>query len=208
MEKWIEEVLSKTALGNSFLVSGVIIKICEVGEMISLNKGIAILAEGMLDVYSIASDGTMIKLSTLKQYDILGISTLFSEEELKTVVQCTKSCKLLYIPKELVMSALKQDAELGIKLAQLYAIKVDFLIKRIESLTILSSKKRLCGFLLSRNKSCIVLPKRDELAYYLGISRATLFRELNFLKQENVILMTKNKLEIIDENKLNLLYNT
>ena len=82
---------------------------------------------------------------------------------------------------------------------------MQFLIRRIEFLTMQSGKKKLVQYLLEvpgkggqfgKNVS------RDELASILGISRASLFRELAGLTKQGLIALRDGEIYLLKPDEL------
>lgn len=151
---------------------------------------VGLILEGIVEVYSVAVDGRDVLLNLLHPGDCFGISNLFSEEEIKTVLRCKTQVKLRYLPKRELIALLENDAEAAMDYARHCSGKIQFLIRRIESLTISSARGKLIEYLLSEaDEQGRVSPQcsREDLARRLGISRAALFRELSFLYGQEVI---------------------
>ena len=77
--------------------------------------------------------------------------------------------------------AVEKDQELALRYAVLCNRKMQFLIRKIEFLTMYSGRKRLIQFLLSSSGPSGRVDSagtREDMASMLGISRASLFREL------------------------------
>ena len=78
-----------------------------VPEQIKSIPVVGIVKKGVLDVYSIAYDGTDIHLNTLNKEDCFGISNLFLPTELHTVITSRTHAEILYIPKKMITKQLE-----------------------------------------------------------------------------------------------------
>lgn len=158
------------------------------------------VTEGILDVYSVALDGKEVRLSTLENGDSFGICNLFLRNELTTVLRAREISKIVMIPKDILLEHLQSDSKLMMRYMKLYNEKIQFLLHRIEELTMQSSRGRLIEYLNDHvdEKGCVNLTEsRDELANHLGVSRATLFREIASLKKQNLICSRDGKIYIL-----------
>jgi len=178
------------------------------GQMVSDHpKGepsVGLVLSGRVDVYSVAIDGRDTQLNSLTFGECFGIGNLFMEGELPTVLRCMEETSLLYIAKEQIVKMLRRDREFSLRYAKLCNEKIQFLIRRIEHLTIQSCRSKVIAYLLAHldNQGEVKLPyTREEWARYLGVSRAALFRELATL-QEQGALAIRNNVFITAEKKL------
>lgn len=160
------------------------------GQVVGDSDGTASLAvfveEGELDVFSVALDGTQILVSTLGRSEVFGISNLFEEQQLRTLLQCRSDCVLLSLPKDELRSAILKSPLAMVEYAKLCNRKIQFLIQRIEQLSLTSARAKVVDYLLSHTtpeQPELSLVSKASLTLPLGISRATLFRELSALEK-------------------------
>ena len=195
--------------GCNLSVSGMQVKYCHKGQIVSdrqKNKEIlGLIMEGSMDVYSIALDGREILLSQLERGDCFGVVNLLTKTELPTVLRCRTDTTLVIIPKCQLFSAMEKNSELALRYAGFCNRKMQFLIRRIEFLTMQSGRKKLVQYLLEvpgkggrfgKNVS------RDELASILGISRASLFRELSVLTKQGLIALRGSEICLLKPDEL------
>jgi len=160
-----------------------------------------ILISGSLDVYNVAADGHEICLNRLRPGDCFGLANLFDEGSLKTVLKSRQSTEVLLFPKHILIDACKTDSQLANRLLRFYSSKVDFLLQRIELLTMHSACSKLVEYLLDKaNSQCRVEldSSRECLACQLGVSRAALYREFSRLQQLNLIEVHRRHIDICD----------
>ncbi len=160
------------------------------GKVVGDTDGSASLAvfveEGELDVFSVALDGTRILVSTLGKAEVFGISNLFEEQDLRTILQCRTSCVLLSLPKEALRTAILKSPLAMVEYAKICNRKIQFLITRIEQLSLTSARLKVAEHLLSHTslgQPELSLVSKESLTLPLGISRASLFRELSSLEK-------------------------
>ncbi len=176
-----------------------------VKDSVDGNASIGVILSGRVEVYSVAIDGSEIKLSELKEGDYFGICNLFSDFERETILRCKNKVEVSYISKDILLNEMEKNPELAVKYAKICSDKIRFLLRRIESLTIQSCKGKLIEYLLSNcsNKGIIKLKDtKESLAKSLGVSRAALFRELLLLQKENLIAVSGVTIKILDYKTL------
>lgn len=195
--------------GCNLSVSGMQVKYCHKGQIVSDRQKneeiLGLIMEGSMDVYSIALDGREILLSQLERGDCFGVVNLLTKTELPTVLRCRTDTTLVIIPKCQLFSAMEKNSELALRYAGFCNRKMQFLIRRIEFLTLQSGRKKLVQYLLEvpgkggrfgKNVS------RDELASILGISRASLFRELSVLTKQGLIALRGSEICLLKPDEL------
>lgn len=165
-----------------------------------------LVVKGKIEVYSIAMDGKEVLLSLLKEGDCFGISNLFlADTELPTVLMCATDAEVLLIPKHLLIEAMKANGELAIRYATVYNEKIQFLLQKIESLTMQSGKCKVAEYLLSHTNErdiAVLEHSKEHLASALGISRASLFRELSYFQNEDIISQEREGIRINNRSRL------
>lgn len=207
----IREVMEASSVlqGNGIKESCVQVRVCKKGQIVSdrwhNERVVGLVAEGSLDVYSIAMDGRELILSSLERGDCFGIINLMTETEIPTVLKCRTDATLLLIPREEVRKAVEKDQELALRYAVLCNRKMQFLIRKIEFLTMYSGRKRLIQFLLSSSgpSGCVdSAGTREDMASMLGISRASLFRELAALQEEGLICQKRGRIQVLNREAM------
>lgn len=166
--------------------------------------GIVCVLKGQVDIYTTARDGNHVLLSSSKKGDFFGVSNLFYAQELQTRLMAKTPTHLVHIPKEVFIDMMKQHPELAVRYGVLSNQKIQFLLDRIAHLTIQSAREKLGLYLLDTTKKeqPTLLESREKLASYLGVSRASLFRELSFFKKEGIIQLSGSSLTILDAVRL------
>lgn len=160
------------------------------GQMIDADNCVKVIVKGRVDVYSMAVDGTEIQLNTLAEGDICGISNIFSACRVNTILKCSKNTSLILISKEKLQRLFESNPLFAIRYAAFCNDRIQFLLHRIEKLTIQSAKVKLSEFLYKESEKSHEIHLRsskEQLAKTLGISRAALFRELADLQTNHLI---------------------
>ncbi len=179
------------------------------GQEVGDSDGSASLAvfveEGELDVFSVALDGTKILVSTLGRSEVFGISNLFEEETLRTQLQCRTDCVLLSVGKDILRTAILKSPLAMVEYAKLCNRKIQFLIRRIEQLSLTSARLKVAEYILSHTSvenPELSLVSKESLALPLGISRATLFRELSALEKMQAVYSNGSIVRVTNRKSL------
>lgn len=169
---------------------------------------IGVVVQGRVQVYSTCVDGTSVNISTLRPGESFGISNIFSGEEHATVLLCDRSTAVAYITRDRFMELLQADPAITIRYAVLCNRKLQYLTRKIEFLTMPTCRARLCGYLLKNrgeDDQVRLEGSKEQLASVLGVSRASLFRELRHLAEQGYISAQGKVIRIGDVPALELL---
>ncbi len=106
----------------------------------------------------------------------------------------------------------EQKVDFAVRYAEMCNQKIQFLIHRIELLTMQSCRGRVIAYLLEKKDASNlvhVTVSREDLARQLGVSRAALFRELSTLQGRNAISAEGNTIHLSDVTLLeDILYHS
>lgn len=214
----IRETLAHSPLFSDFTTqeASVVLRHCKNGQIVSdVLEGIpqvGLIAQGRIEVYSIAIDGREVQMNVLEPYECFGICNLMGGQGPDTVLRCMQATTLLYIPKAVLLDHLEKNPAGALRYARLCNEKLQFLLQRIAMLTMQSARGKVIACLLSEkgsHKTVILKGSREDLAMRLGISRAALFRELSALQGNGLIQTEGNKIRLLDVGRLEqLLYQT
>ena len=185
------------------------------GQILSDRPGgvpsVGLVLSGGVAVYSVALDGKDVQLSALGRGECFGVCNLLADAELETVLRCTAPTRVLYIPKDALLDCMSRDPALALRYAALCNRKLQFLLRRIELLTMQSCRGRVIAYLLERQDQAgtvALTGSREDLARQLGVSRAALFRELSALQGAGAIRAEGDRIRLVDRSALEeLLYH-
>lgn len=166
---------------------------------------VGVVKTGQVSIYCISSDGTEVNMSILKEGDVFGISNIFDEESLDTVLKCKSDVYVVFYPKKCFIDMMKLDISVALEYSRYCNRKIQFLLRKIEFLNIQSSKKKVIEYLLektSKNDTILLECSKDELSKRISVSRASLYRELQSLQNENCLELGKKCIKILNKEKL------
>ena len=194
-EEQLEKALSTCPLlcGCRISPKQVMVKTCRKGQFISDRirgqETLGLVMKGRVDVYSVALDGREVLLSALAPGECFGVINLLTEHEFPTVLRCRERTTVLLIPKRAAAAAMETDPAFALRYARFCSEKLRFLLKRIELLLMQSGRSKVIQYLLTHQDEeglVRIEGSKEQLAAALGISRASLFRELSALKKQGL----------------------
>ena len=160
-------------------------------------SGVGVVENGRVDIYAVALDGRDVQLNSIGAGECFGICNLLVAEPLQTVLRCAEETTVRFWEKEALVTAMRGDAALAMAYAALCNAKIQFLLSRIEMLTMQSC----------RGKVILLRGTRDELASRLSVSRAALYRELSALQSGGYLEVGESRLRVLNTSALEkLLY--
>ena len=130
-------------------------------------------------------------MSVLEPGDLFGAATLFSGEDTYVAyIIAEKSAWSLMISEEALVSLMKKDFSVAENYMAYLTARIRFLSGRIDGFVQPSPKQRVLAFMKKNAVADVFTPVKSfqTLADSLCISRATLYRAMDELADENVII--------------------
>ena len=151
-------------------------------------------------------DGAPIPLNRLKKYDAFGILSVFSDgEKFPTSIRARKSSEIIFISKEDVMSLVKSESQISLNIIEFMANRIDFLNDKISTFSSGNVEQKLVKYILLEVKSK-GLESFDfnckKTAESINSGRASLYRAIASLQENNLIKLENKKIYIIDREGL------
>ncbi|GLC80109.1 Crp/Fnr family transcriptional regulator [Lacrimispora brassicae] len=168
-------------------------------------KSIGIVVTGEIAVSSVTQDGKELTMKRIYPKDCFGICTIFTHADMPNTLQCMCPTTVLYIKKSELLKVFKKDPELMLHIMTIFNKKILFLQKKIEMLNTTSAKARLADYLVCHaNSNGVIFLRTGKtgLCSSLGISRASLYRELDNFRLSQAIEYTDQKIVIKDVSHL------
>ena len=175
------------------------------GQCLDASEGVYYIVNGQVEVYSMALDGYEVYLSTLHEGDCFGFSTLLVAFDMQTVLIMACETTLISVDKKSMESHLQNNPTLASRFLAICNTKLQFLLSRITQLTLPTARQKVGYFLLQYTEgslSSTVFSSWEKLASYLGVSRATLFRELAFYRDKHLLTGDLHSLQIGDKKQI------
>ena len=163
------------------------------------------VTSGECEVENHTADGNKILLNTLKAYDTFGILALFSEETFPTEIRAKRASEILFLDKETLLMLIEKSPKVSLNVIKFLARRVNFLGKKIDTVTQGSVDTKIASYLLSRAKS------EGELSFpfnfkkcseIINCGRASVYRSIDFLKNKGYIKAENKRIYILDKAKL------
>jgi CRP-like cAMP-binding protein len=179
------------------------------GEAIPFRKEnksrLGIVLDGVVGVYS--KDEKRTPLNRLTPGCIFGLSSLYSDYDGETELKSRKTeTQVLFIQEE-QLSVFLEDPIICRNLIAFLTGRIRFLTEKITAFTSPTAEKKLAKFLEAKgNENGAVTSFRSyaDLARSLNLGRASLYRALDRLTEDEVIEKDGKSIRIISRTKLSL----
>ena len=174
--------------------------------------GIYYLEEGLVRRYSITGNGEELMLNIYKPHSFFPMSWAMSDVHNTHFYEAMTQASTWRVPKEDMLRFIKQEPDVLYDLLRRVYIGIEGLWTHIEHLMSGNAYAKLLTAVIiiakrfgKHEKDNIVIilnMKEKDLAAYAGMSRETASRELQLLKQKNLISYDKGTITITNMRKL------
>jgi len=171
-----------------------------------------IIASGNVNVSIITPEGKQTVLATLKRGDFFGEMSLLDGEPRSASVVAAETCKLFMLYRKPFMDILRKFPDITIQMLVGMSRRLRKSNKQINTLSLMSVYGRVADVILRLAKdqgrrmgNVIIVPDRPThqmIADMAGTSRETVSRILSQLQKKQFIAMDRQKMVILDEEKL------
>lgn len=172
----------------------------------SFSRSLGIVLSGSLRVTKENADGHSLVMSTLGKGALFGAAALFNTEtEYVTRITAAESSRVILIPQRSVERLLKQEPTFALNYVKYLSERILFLNRKIFYLTAGTAEQKLANFLLENyeeGESKKLPMTMEKLASALNISRASLYRALDVLTDNEIIKKNGKSFCVINKKKL------
>lgn len=174
--------------------------------------GVYFVKSGQVKITKTSEEGGEQILHLLGPGDIFGEVVLFDGGDFPATAQTIVDCQIGMIRNQDMESFIRGNPEVALKFLKVMSQRLRAAQVKIKNLALQDTLRRTIGMLLHLAQEHgqktaegveINLPlNRQELANMVGTSRETVTRILSRLNKENLIILDKHKIVILDEEEL------
>lgn len=175
-------------------------------------EGLFIIQQGRVKISKNSPDGREQILHILKDGDVFAEVVLFDQGVYPATAEAVEDTRVWLLRNEDMERLLQKQPKLAVKLLRLMSRRLRQSQLLIRDLALHDTCGRLAGLLLrlarregEKAGGRIILDldlTRQELASMIGTSRETVARILSRFQKEGVLVLEKQKIVILDEQKL------
>jgi CRP-like cAMP-binding protein len=167
-------------------------------------NSIGIVLEGNVEIQKHYPNGKVVSLSSLSEGKIFGEALVFSSHnKYPATIVTMRNSRILYITKDDIIYMCSENPTVLKNFMSLLSMKILNLNKKVTELSLETLRQKIIFYLLQQYKEQktlkIILPiSKKNLAEYLGVQRPSLSREFINMKNEGLISVEKDIVEILD----------
>lgn len=165
-----------------------------------------IVIDGILKAQMESPDGKIINMEEFSNSHPVAIPILFSQDQKLPVTLYSKvDSEVFFLPKNMLLECCMSNKTVLENTLALMSNKVDFLSKKIQFLQLKTIKQKIASTLIKlepSHKGVFKVPTKEELAKEMGVTRPSLSREFASLVKEGIITQDRDKISIINMDKL------
>lgn len=171
------------------------------------DKFLAVILKGS-GITTTCEKNDSVILSSEKVSDVLGVSLIYSDIDACIETTSQANTVFLKIKEDQLTELCLSDSQIYKNLMKIMTTKLHWLLKRIKGFTANSAEKKLALYiqdLMNEKSECVLDVSISKLATTLDLGRASLYRAIDTLENNNVILRNKKLIKVVDVKKLNKL---
>lgn len=166
----------------------------------SYKKALGAVITGCLSVYR-PGNGSRVLLNRIPAGGVFGAASLFGAEGMYvTEITAEKDSVIFFVPSEVLGRLITENGEFALSYIGFLTDRIRFLNRRISELSAGGAERKLAKYLLERDSDKPV--SMTELASFLGIGRASLYRIIDGFTGNGFIEKNGRNIAVLDRDAL------
>jgi CRP/FNR family transcriptional regulator len=170
-------------------------------------SGIVHVAKGQLRVYIVSEEGREVTLYRLHQGDlcVLSASCLMDAIVFDVMIEAVEKTELLVLPSPVLNPLMAQNPLVELELYKTVVERFSDVMWTMQQILFMGADKRVAHFLwdeMAKTGDATIRLTHDEVARFIGSAREVVTKVLKYFVEEEVVVLSRGKIEIIDKAKL------
>ncbi len=168
-------------------------------------KKIGFVISGSCEVRKKKSTSGEALLNTLSVSDSFGILSVFSNDKFPTQIFASKNCEILFFTKQEIEEYVNSSSQIASNLVSFLINRINFLNEKIAILSSTRVEDRLIQYLIfeaKRNGCDSFYFNITKTSDAINAGRASLYRALQTLEDEEIISLCDKQIKILNKNIL------
>lgn len=162
----------------------------------SFKKALGAVISGSVSVFRVGN-GSRVLLNKIDETGIFGAASLFgAEEQFVTEITALTESEIFFVPAELCEEIISQNSTFALSYIRFLSDRIRFLNRRISELSASGTERKFAKYLLDCKET--PSPNMKQLASFLGIGRASLYRLIDSFSEDGLIQKNGKNLIIKD----------
>lgn len=164
---------------------------------------LSIILSGSVSIQNLYENGKILTLANFAHGDIFGEALIFSiNHEYPATVMCTSNSKVLFIPKETILSLMHKSPKFAENTLRIFSNKILLLNKKIHLIELDSIRKKICKILIDNYKTTNSLiyniTSKKSLSEEIGVPRPSLSRELISMRDLGLLEFDLKEIRVLN----------
>ena len=170
-------------------------------------SGIVHVAKGQLRVYIVSEEGREVTLYRLHQGElcVLSASCLMDAIVFDVMIEAVQETELLVLPSPALSAIMDSNPMVELSLYKRVVENFSEVMWTMQQILFMGADKRVAHFLwdeMAKTGDMIIRLTHEEVARFIGSAREVVTKVLKYFVEEEVVSLSRGKIEIIDKAKL------
>ena len=170
-------------------------------------SGIVHVAKGQLRVYIVSEEGREVTLYRLHQGElcVLSASCLMDAIVFDVMIEAVQETELVVLPSPALSAIMDRNPMVELSLYKSVVENFSEVMWTMQQLLFMGADKRVAHFLwdeMAKTGDKIIRLTHEEVARFIGSAREVVTKVLKYFVEEEVVSLSRGKIEIIDKAKL------
>ena len=170
-------------------------------------SGIVHVAKGQLRVYIVSEEGREVTLYRLHQGElcVLSASCLMDAIVFDVMIEAVQETELVVLPSPALSAIMGRNPMVELSLYKRVVENFSEVMWTMQQILFMGADKRVAHFLweeMAKTGDMIIRLTHEEVARFIGSAREVVTKVLKYFVEEEVVSLSRGKIEIIDKAKL------
>lgn len=170
-------------------------------------SGIVHVAKGQLRVYIVSEEGREVTLYRLHQGElcVLSASCLMDAIVFDVMIEAVQETELVVLPSPALSAIMDSNPMVELSLYKRVVENFSEVMWTMQQILFMGADKRVAHFLwdeMAKTGDMIIRLTHEEVARFIGSAREVVTKVLKYFVEEEVVSLSRGKIEIIDKAKL------
>ena len=170
-------------------------------------SGIVHVAKGQLRVYIVSEEGREVTLYRLHQGElcVLSASCLMDAIVFDVMIEAVQETELVVLPSPALSAIMDRNPMVELSLYKSVVENFSEVMWTMQQILFMGADKRVAHFLwdeMAKTGDMIIRLTHEEVARFIGSAREVVTKVLKYFVEEEVVSLSRGKIEIIDKAKL------
>ena len=213
-EKWLTEVEFYKHLSENekqMILTGCVKKQVKAGDLIYSPSreciGVILVQSGIARTYLLSEEGKKATIYRFRSGEVcvFSMSCTISAITFDVEIEAEEDCELIIFPTDLLSKIGENNLYIENYIYKTATQSFSYIIEAVEQILFMTLEQRVVSFLLdetSVRKTNVLMMTQEQLAENIGSAREAVSRVLKNLGGQQMIEVTRGKIELLDKQKM------